>query len=283
MCGPERTGRAPAPGQEGGAQRGAASGLRLPVRRWCRAVRARGGACALACALAASLAASLAACDRAQRAPAPGAPPPSDTPARTEPPAQRPPPRPQPPPVATAPPRSAQPPENTDRPLALAPGALLMPVPGIDPATLRDNYHQRRGDAPHHALDIMAPRGTPVVAVADGRIAKLFTSKPGGLTVYQFDTSGRFAYYYAHLDRYAEGLAEGQLLRRGDPVGTVGSTGNASADAPHLHFAVHVLGPERAWWKGTPVNPFPLIRGTSGAQPSGAQAAGRSNDAPVGR
>ena len=158
-----------------------------------------------------------------------------------------------------------------------------MPVQGIDPATLQDNYHQRRGEASHDALDIMAPRGTPVLAVADGRVAKLFTSKPGGLTVYQFDTTERFAYYYAHLDRYAEGLAEGQLLRRGDPVGTVGSSGNASADAPHLHFAVHVLGHERAWWKGTPVNPFPLIGGTSRAQPSGAQAAGRNDDAPLGR
>jgi murein DD-endopeptidase MepM/ murein hydrolase activator NlpD len=156
-----------------------------------------------------------------------------------------------------------------------------MPVQGLDPAALQDNYHQRRGDAPHDALDIMAPRGTPVVAVADGRVVKLFTSKPGGLTVYQFDTSERFAYYYAHLDRYADGLAEGQLLRRGDPVGTVGSTGNASPNAPHLHFAVHVLGPERAWWKGTPVNPFPLIAGTAPSAPP--VAAHQASDAPFRR
>jgi peptidoglycan LD-endopeptidase LytH len=150
-------------------------------------------------------------------------------------------------------------------PLVLAPGSLLMPVRGVDPARLQDNYSQPRGDAAHGALDIMAPRGTPVVAVADGRIAKLFTSKPGGLTVYQFDASERLVYYYAHLDRYAPGLKEGQRLRRGDPVGTVGSTGNASPDAPHLHFAVHVLGVERSWWKGTPVNPYPLIAGSPGA------------------
>ena len=156
-------------------------------------------------------------------------------------------------------------------PLLLAPGSLLMPVHGADPARLQDNYSQPRGEAAHGALDIMAPRGTPVVAVADGRIAKLFTSKPGGLTVYQFDASERLIYYYAHLDRYATGLAEGQRLRRGDPVGTVGSTGNASPDAPHLHFAVHVLGADRAWWKGTPVNPYPLIAGSPGA--SGAPAA----------
>jgi murein DD-endopeptidase MepM/ murein hydrolase activator NlpD len=152
--------------------------------------------------------------------------------------------------------------------LVLAPGSLLMPVKGLDPARLRDNYRQRRGHVQHDALDIMAPRGTPVVAVADGRVAKLFTSKPGGLTVYQFDRSERLVYYYAHLDRYAARLAEGQQLRRGDPVGTVGSTGNASPDAPHLHFAVHVLGPERAWWKGTPVNPFPLIAGTIASPPA---------------
>lgn len=150
-------------------------------------------------------------------------------------------------------------------PLVLAPGSLLMPVRGVDPAHLQDNYSQPRGDAAHGALDIMAPRGAPVVAVADGRIAKLFTSKPGGLTVYQFDASERLVYYYAHLDRYAPGLKEGQRLRRGDPVGTVGSTGNASPDAPHLHFAVHVLGAERSWWKGTPVNPYPLIAGSPGA------------------
>lgn len=145
------------------------------------------------------------------------------------------------------------------------PGSLLMPVAGANPALLTDSFTQARGSAAHEALDIPAPRGTPVVAVADGRIAKLFNSKPGGLTVYQFDVTGRLVYYYAHLARYADGLAEGRLLRRGDPVGAVGSTGNALPDAPHLHFAVHVLGPERAWWKGTAVNPFPLIAGSPGA------------------
>lgn len=215
------------------------------ARCWGRAFGALGIAC------------TLAGCDRAERTPAPSGPPPVV-----------PVPAPPPPPVALpAPPETPPPrqPGGADRPLALAPGSLLMPVRGLDPATLQDNYHQRRGDAPHEALDIMAPRGTPVVAVADGRVAKLFTSKPGGLTVYQFDASERLVYYYAHLDRYAPGLKEGQRLRRGDPVGTVGRTGNASPDAPHLHFAVHVLGAERAWWKGTPVNPYPLIAGSPGA------------------
>lgn len=222
------------------------------------------GALGIACALAG--------CDRAERTPAPSAPPPV-MPGPTSPPPPIAPPAPQ-----DTPPR---PPGSADGPLTLAPGSLLMPVQGLDPAQLQDNYHQRRGDAPHEALDIMAPRGTPVVAVADGRVAKLFTSKPGGLTVYQFDRNERLVYYYAHLDRYAEGLAEGQLLRRGDPVGAVGSTGNARQDAPHLHFAVHVLGVERAWWKGTPVNPYPLIAGS--ASPPPALAARQASDAPLRR
>jgi murein DD-endopeptidase MepM/ murein hydrolase activator NlpD len=105
----------------------------------------------------------------------------------------------------------------------------------------------------------MAPRGTPVVAVDTGVIAKLFTSKPGGLTVYQFDGSQRYAYYYAHLDRYAEGIREGQLLKKGDLVGYVGITGNSDPNAPHLHFAIFELGPEKRWWEGKPINPYPFL------------------------
>jgi len=90
---------------------------------------------------------------------------------------------------------------------------------------------------------------------------KLFTSQRGGLTVYQFDGTGQLCYYYAHLNRYAEGLKEGEVLRRGDVLGYVGSTGNASPDAPHLHFEVHILGPEREWWKGTAIDPLPLLQG----------------------
>ena len=137
---------------------------------------------------------------------------------------------------------------------------LLLPVEGVSRSALHDTYSDsRRGGRTHEALDIMAPRGTPVHAVDDGRVAKLFTSKAGGLTLYQFDPSGQFTYYYAHLDRYANRLREGEAVRRGDLIGYVGSTGNASPDAPHLHFAVFRLGPEREWWKGEPINPFPLL------------------------
>ena len=139
---------------------------------------------------------------------------------------------------------------------------LLIPVSGILAKQLSDTFTQSRGAGRlHDAIDIMAPRGTPVVAVADGRVAKLFNSKPGGLTVYQFDAQEKLAYYYAHLDSYAPTLVEGQQLRRGDVIGYVGSTGNANPDGPHLHFAVFILGPDKKWWQGTAINPYPLLGG----------------------
>lgn len=154
---------------------------------------------------------------------------------------------------ATAPLSSIPPPEN-----------LLIPVQGIQPAELTDTFNQARGGTRiHEALDIMAPRGREIVAVADGKVAKIFTSKDGGLTFYQFDPTERFTYYYAHLDRYAPGLVEGKLLKRGELVGYVGSTGNANPDAPHLHFAIFELGPEKRWWEGRPINPYPLLRGAA--------------------
>jgi murein DD-endopeptidase MepM/ murein hydrolase activator NlpD len=112
----------------------------------------------------------------------------------------------------------------------------------------------------------MAPRGTPVLAAVDGTVEKLFESVPGGLTIYEFDRERTHAYYYAHLDRYAAGLAEGQALRQGDVIGYVGSTGNAAEDAPHLHFAIFVLGPEKRWWQGTAIDPYPLLAGTAASR-----------------
>lgn len=139
--------------------------------------------------------------------------------------------------------------------------ALTLPVQGVAPAQLSDTYTQSRAaGAPHEAIDIMSARGTPVLAVEDGKVAKLFVSKPGGITIYQFDPGSQYAYYYAHLDRYADGLAEGASLRKGQVIGYVGSTGNASPDAPHLHFAIFKLGPEKQWWRGTPLNPYLVWR-----------------------
>jgi len=145
-------------------------------------------------------------------------------------------------------------------PAELARRDLLLPVPGMEREALSDNFHDLRGDRSHEALDIMAPRGTPVLAVDDGKIAKLFNSERGGLTIYQFDPTGTYTYYYAHLDRYAPGLKEGAAVRRAQVLGYVGTTGNAGEDSPHLHFAIFRLGPEKRWWEGTPINPFPLFR-----------------------
>ena len=133
--------------------------------------------------------------------------------------------------------------------------SLVFPVRGYESA-LRDNFDERRAGAAHEALDIMSPRGTAVLAVDNGTIAKLFNSKAGGLTIYQFDSTGMLAYYYAHLDHYASGIKQGDNVKRGQVIGYVGSTGNARADAPHLHFTVFALGPRKEWWKGVAINPY---------------------------
>jgi peptidoglycan LD-endopeptidase LytH len=163
-------------------------------------------------------------------------------------------PRPQPPDM---PPRQ----DSADRLSPDVPaGHLAMPIEGVSPDRLEDTFNQARDGRKHEALDILAPRNTPVHAVAQGNVAKLFTSKEGGLTVYQFDDTGTWCYYYAHLDHYAPGLTEGMLLRRGDVLGYVGTTGNAPPNTPHLHFAVFRLGPEKKWWQGQPVDPLPLLK-----------------------
>jgi len=143
----------------------------------------------------------------------------------------------------------------------LAQRNLELPVRGVKADALRDTFNDARAVGRRHdAIDIMAPRGTEVIAVDDGTIAKLFTSKAGGLTIYQFDPTQTFSYYYAHLNGYAPGLAEHQPVRRGQVLGYVGSTGNASEDAPHLHFAIARLDTDRSWWKGDPIDPYPLLR-----------------------
>ena len=138
---------------------------------------------------------------------------------------------------------------------------LVVPVSGVERRVLTPTFSDPRGGGKrvHEALDIMASRGTPVVAADSGTIVKLFQSKPGGTTIYQFDPSGTYCYYYAHLDRYAEGLAQGNAVERGQTIGYVGSTGNASPDAPHLHFAIFRIGPEKHWWEGVAIDPYLVL------------------------
>ena len=142
------------------------------------------------------------------------------------------------------------------------PGAgLLIPVQGVGAASLVDTYNQARGQGRRHdAIDIMAPRGTPVLAVADGVVMKLFQSERGGITLYELAPDRRTIYYYAHLDRYAPGIAEGQAMRRGQLLGYVGNTGDAGPGNYHLHFEVSTTADPGKYWGGKPENPFPLLR-----------------------
>lgn len=133
------------------------------------------------------------------------------------------------------------------------------PIEGLRAADIHDTFSEMHNGHIHEASDIMQPAGTPVRAVAPGLIRKLFLSKPGGITVYQFDESGLFCFYYAHLERYAPGLHENQRVKQGDVIGFVGSTGNARPDAPHLHFSIMRMGPERQYWKGTYLNPYSAL------------------------
>lgn len=157
-------------------------------------------------------------------------------------------------------------------PVAPAPGetpsgALLVPVAGVARTQLVDTFTAARGSGrSHDAIDIMAARGTPILAAAEGTVEKLyFSNGGGGITVYVRSPDHRWIYYYAHLDRYAPGLAEGQQVRPGTVIGFVGSTGDASPEGPHLHFAVNAMAPGERWWEGTPVNPYPLLTGTPAA------------------
>ena len=153
-------------------------------------------------------------------------------------------------------------PDPGERGVAVGPSGLAVPVAGVDPGDLVDTFEAARSEGrTHNALDVLAPRGTPVVAAAPGRVLRLFESDRGGLTVYQLGDDGRTVYYYAHLDRYAPGLASGQRVRRGQRLGDVGDSGNAAPGNTHLHFAMWRVADPAAFWDGEPVNPYPALVG----------------------
>jgi murein DD-endopeptidase MepM/ murein hydrolase activator NlpD len=167
------------------------------------------------------------------------------------------------PPAAASPaPEHASPPRIGADPIAALRGRrLLLPVEGYDRANLRSSFDEARGsNRRHEALDLLAPRNTPVVAVEDGSVARLFTSNAGGLTIYQFDPSMTYVYYYAHLERYAAAIRDGSPVRRGQVIGYVGTSGNAPANTPHLHFAIFRLTDKKQWWDGVPVDPYEVLR-----------------------
>jgi len=136
---------------------------------------------------------------------------------------------------------------------------VSLPITALRVSDLHDSFDEMHFGHRHEAIDIMEPRGTPVHAVDDGTIRKLFLSRAGGLTIYQFDRGGTYCYFYAHLDRYADNLREGMPVVRGQVIGYVGTSGDASPDAPQLHFAIFRLDSDKLWWKGTPINPYPIL------------------------
>ncbi len=150
---------------------------------------------------------------------------------------------------------------QTSPTIAGAPPNLVIPVTGVRPDQLRDTFSDARAEGRvHDAIDIPAPLGTPVVAAADGTIVKLFHSERGGTTIYQLSTDSRFIFYYAHLDRYAEGLAEGHLAKQGETIAYVGDSGNAGAGNYHLHFSVALTSDPKKYWQGVNINPYPLLK-----------------------
>ena len=167
-------------------------------------------------------------------------------------------------PVVTVKPDNA-PPVVVAQQVEVAPSGLAIPVVGIKANQLSDTFDDARGQGRRHdAIDIMAAEGTPVMAAADGTIEKLFNSVRGGITIYERSTDNQWIYYYAHLQAYAPGLAEGQQVKRGQVIGRVGHTGDASAAGPHLHFAINRMAPGEKWWNGTAINPYPLLAGKKG-------------------
>jgi murein DD-endopeptidase MepM/ murein hydrolase activator NlpD len=170
--------------------------------------------------------------------------------------------------TTTVDPRGSASPVTIAEGVEVGPAGLAIPVAGISANQLIDTYTQARagGARRHDAIDIMAAEGTPVVAAADGTVEKMFSSAQGGLTLYVRSPDRRWIYYYAHLQGYAPGLAEGQRVRRGQLLGRVGHTGNANPQGPHLHFAINQMSPQERWWHGAAINPYPLLAGkkTSG-------------------
>jgi murein DD-endopeptidase MepM/ murein hydrolase activator NlpD len=141
---------------------------------------------------------------------------------------------------------------------------LMLPVIGVAPNKLRDSFNEGRdGGRTHRATDILAPRGTPVVAAIDGEVVQIKQNSAGGLTVYLTDDEHRYIYYYAHLDRYSDKMLETVRVKQGFVIGYVGTTGNAPPDTPHLHFQVMRVNPgQRDWWNGTPVDVRSFIKTT---------------------
>jgi peptidoglycan LD-endopeptidase LytH len=157
--------------------------------------------------------------------------------------------------------------------------SIEAPLDSLKRSELYDSFNDIHNGHRHEAIDIMRPRGTPILAVADGVIRKLFLSRQGGLTIYEFDSSETYCYYYAHLDGYADDLHEGMPVVRGDVIGYVGTSGDAEPTAPQLHFAISLLGADKSWWKGAPIDPYPILLRAVTADEAAQQSSSGSRSA----
>jgi len=161
----------------------------------------------------------------------------------------------------TSPPPTSFPATTSSPTPLVSPAGLIIPVAGVRADQLLDTFSAARSEGRvHDAIDIPAPRGTPVLAVANGRTLKLFQSERGGTTIYQLSSDEKFIYYYAHLDSYAAGLSEGQTVTQGETIAYVGDSGNAGAGNYHLHFSIAITSNPKRWWEGVNINPYPLLR-----------------------
>ncbi len=143
---------------------------------------------------------------------------------------------------------------------------LLLPIDGISADNLKGSFYEKRGDSAHEATDIIAPRNTPIRALEDGTIAKLFLSRFGGNTIYQIDPSSKYVYYYAHLEKYEQNLKEGDKVKRGQIIGFVGTSGNAPPNTPHLHLSISVLTPDKKWWQARALDPYEVYKSNKAKQ-----------------
>jgi murein DD-endopeptidase MepM/ murein hydrolase activator NlpD len=144
---------------------------------------------------------------------------------------------------------------------------ILVPVAGADMSRVEDTFNDARdGDRVHHAIDILAPRGTPILAADDGRILRMSTNTLGGISMYTVDPNTRLVYYYAHMDHYNDAMSPGRTIVKGDTLGFVGTTGNAPKDTPHLHFQVMRWPSDGKYWNGEPIDPFEALGGLSRAE-----------------
>jgi hypothetical protein len=154
---------------------------------------------------------------------------------------------------------------------------ILVPVAGADMSKVEDSFSEPRdGDRVHRAIDILAPRGTPILAADGGKILRMNTSPLGGICMYTVGPLGRLVYYYAHMDRYNDAMTPGRIIQRGDTLGYVGTTGNAPKDTPHLHFQVMRWPADNKYWNGEPIDPF----GALGGVPRAAHATHHASRSP---